>query len=191
MLVTIPRHWFTWNCEVLENSTHIGSIEFAGWGEAGELITTGSFYKVYREGPLSPNFILEEHGNTIAIAEKPNPFVRLFLVNYAGIQYELKAESPFFRKFILQETGQTIGSIKPEHAFTSRAIVDLPTFIPLAVRLFMVWLVLLLWRRQQRQSSASNASASNARASAGGFMSIHSVGHFEFWVLMGFRSRMI
>ena len=161
MLKTIPRHWFTWNCEVFDNDNNIGSISFAAWGEAGELETQGSLCKVYRKSPLSGNFILEENGNCIAWAQKPNPMSRLFQVDFAGIQYELKAESPFFRSFILQSQRTTIGSISPEHAFTKRAIIDLPTNIPLTVRLFMVWLVLLLWRRQQRQSSAASSHSSS------------------------------
>jgi hypothetical protein len=157
MLRTIPNHWFTWNCEVLENAVPVASINFAAWGEAGELIVQGSRYRVYRESPLSGNFILEENGNRITSAKKPNPLFRAFFLEYAGRQYELKAQSPFGRTFVLQEHGQTIGSICPEHAFTRKAILDLPARIPLAVRIFMVWLVMILWRRQQRQSSAASA----------------------------------
>jgi hypothetical protein len=157
MLKTIPKHWFTWNCEVLENAVPVASIDFATWGEAGELIVQGSRYRVYRESPLSGRFILEENGNFIASAEKPNPLFRAFFLEYAGHQYELKAESPLGRTFVLQEYGQSIGSIYPDHAFTRKAIVDLPANIPLAVRIFMVWLVMILWRRQQRQSNAASA----------------------------------
>lgn len=157
MLRTIPNHWFTWNCQVLEDGVPVASIYFAAWGEAGELSIEGSHYRVYRESPFSGQFFLEENGNCIASAEKPNPLFRLFSVNSAGSQYELKAQSPFGRMFVLQEYGQAIGSIYPEHTFTRKAIVDLPASIPLTVRIFMVWLVMILWRRQQRQSSAANA----------------------------------
>jgi hypothetical protein len=157
MLRTIPNHWFTWNCEVLEDGVPVASINFAAWGEAGELIVQGSRYRVYRKSPLSGNFILEENGNRITSAKKPNPLFRAFFLEYAGRQYELKAQSPFGRTFGLQEHGQTIGSICPEHAFTRKAIVDLPASIPLAVRIFLVWLVMILWRRPQSQSSTASA----------------------------------
>ncbi len=156
MLRSIPNHWFTWNCEVLEGNARVASIYFNGWGEAGELIVEGFRYRVYRESPLSGTFILEEDDNSIAWAEKPNPLFRVFSVNYGGNQYELKAESPFGKTFVLQEYEQLLGSIYPENVFTRRAIVDLPENIPLAVRIFMVWLVMILWRRQQRQSSTTH-----------------------------------
>jgi hypothetical protein len=157
MLRTIPNHWFTWNCEVLENAVPVASINFAAWGEAGELIVQGSRYRVYRESPLSGNFILEENGNRITSAKKPNPLLRAFFLEYAGRQYKLKAKSPLGRTFVLQEYAQSIGSICPEHAFTRKAIVDLPASIPLAVRIFLVWLVMILWRRPQSQSSTASA----------------------------------
>jgi hypothetical protein len=157
MLKTIPNHWFTWNCEVLEGNAPVASIYFNAWGEAGELFFEGFRYRVYRQGPLSGTFILQQDDNSIAWAEKPNPLFRMFSVNYGGHQYELKAKSPFGRTFVLHEYEQIVGSIYPEHAFTRRAIIDLPESIPLVVRIFMVWLVMILWRRQQRQSSTASA----------------------------------
>ncbi len=68
MLKTIPNHWFTWNCEVLEGNVRVASIYFNAWGEAGELIVEGFRYRVYRESPLSGTFILEEDDNSIAWA---------------------------------------------------------------------------------------------------------------------------
>jgi hypothetical protein len=156
VLRIFPKHWFTWNSEVLENDISIASIEFLAWGENGEIITHDCCYKVYREPGLSASFFLEENGKRIAWAIKPNPFYKLFEINYAGTEYELKAESPFLRQFILQERGLIIGAISPNHAFTRRAIAELPANIPLPIRLFMIWLVLLLWRRNEQASAVTS-----------------------------------
>jgi hypothetical protein len=160
MLKTIPAHWFTWNCGVFENHVPIANMGFSVWGEAGELQVQNahdqnghhqnSHYKVYRESAISSNFFLADHETCIAMAEKPNPLFRQFFIKHADSRYELQAISPLGRKFILQEYGQIVGSIYPAHALTQRAIADLPTTIPLPVRLFMVWLVLTLWKRQQQ-----------------------------------------
>jgi hypothetical protein len=150
MLKMIPDHWFTWNCGVFENRILIANIGFSVWGEAGELQVEDCHYKVYRESVISSNFFLADHETCIAMAEKPNPLFRQFFIKHADSRYELQAISPLGRKFMLQEYGQIVGSIYPAHAFTQRAIADLPTTIPLPVRLFMVWLVLTLWKRQQQ-----------------------------------------
>jgi hypothetical protein len=143
VLKTTPRNWFTWNCDVVEDNLAIGSIEFSAWGEAGQFFISNSCYVAYRETPVSAIFFLEQNGERIAWAVKSNPFARMFEINYADTKYELKAESPFSREFVLQERELIIGAISPEHLFTRRAIADLPTTIPLPLRLFMIWLVLL------------------------------------------------
>jgi hypothetical protein len=160
MLKTIPAHWFTWDCDVFENRIPIAKIGFSVWGEAGELdvqsfVQDGNqdghsdgHYQVYRD---SGSFLLADHQACIAIAEKPNPIFRQFFIKHADSRYELQAVSPTGRTFILQEYGQIVGSIYPARMLTHRAIADLPDAIPLPVRLFIIWLVLTLWKRQQPQ----------------------------------------
>jgi hypothetical protein len=157
MLRTVPRHWFTWNCEVIEDDISIAQIQFAAWTNTGELIVEGDRYRVYRESSFSGNFFLEKDGNRLVKAVKPSPF-RVFQVYYTGREYELKAESSWKRIFLLHAQGETIGVIRPEHAWTRRAIVDLPDKFPLVVRLFMVWLVLSSWKQQWNTTAVVSAS---------------------------------
>ncbi|MBF2009480.1 MAG: hypothetical protein IGS49_29670 [Chlorogloeopsis fritschii C42_A2020_084] len=156
MLRTVPRNWFTWNCEVIKNDISIAGIQFAAWTNTGELIVEGDCYRVYRESAFSGNFFLEKDGNRLIKAVKPSPF-RVFRVYYAGREYELKAESSWKRIFLLLSQGETIGVIRPEHAWTRRALVDLPENFPLVIRLFMVWLVLLSWKQEWNATSAVSA----------------------------------
>jgi hypothetical protein len=55
--------------------------------------------------------------------------------------------------FILSENGRELGTVRPEHAFTRKAVIDLPAEIDLPVRIFMVWLVLVLWKRDEESAS--------------------------------------
>jgi len=68
-------------------------------------------------------------------------------VDHAGRNYVLGAESAVRRKFVLNENGETVGSVSPLNAFTRKCLVDLPVDIPLPVRVFMIWLVIILWKR--------------------------------------------
>jgi hypothetical protein len=153
MLKVIPHHWFTWNCGIVENRAIVGSIDFSIWGEAGELKIQDESFRAYRESADSSNFYLADQQRCVAIAAKPNPLFRQFFIRQGETRYELQATSALGRKFIVQEYGQVVGSIYPVHAFTRQAIVDLPESIPLSLRLFMVWLVLTLWRRQKYAAS--------------------------------------
>jgi hypothetical protein len=149
MLKVIPHHWFTWNCDIVENQAIVGSIDFSVWGEAGHLKIQDEQFSTYRE---QGSFYLADQRHCVAIATKPNPLFRQFFIKHGEARYELQATSASGRKFVVQEYGQVVGEIYPTHALTRGAIVDLPDSIPLAVRLFMVWLVITLWKRQQKSS---------------------------------------
>jgi hypothetical protein len=150
MLKVIPHHWFTWNCGIIEDQAIVGTLDFSVWGEAGHLRIRDEQFRAYRE---QGNFYLADQQRCVAIATKLNPLFRQFFIKHGEARYELQATSASGRKFMVQEYGQVVGEIYPAHAFTRQAIVDLPDSIPLPMRLFMVWLVLMLWKR--RQSSIS------------------------------------
>jgi hypothetical protein len=148
MLIAIPDGWFSWGFTIFDDQKAIAKIDLAWMREAGELNLDGSNYRVFREGLLSGAFILEKEGRVLARAIKPSALIRSFKVDYNNRSYTLEAETALLRKFLLRGNGQTIGSVRPEHAFTRRAIIDLPADIALPVRIFMVWLTLVLWKRE-------------------------------------------
>lgn len=155
MLRAVPKSWFSSEYRVLENNATVAIIDLSWWREAGELTVGGSTYRVYREGLMSGPFVLESGGAIIARAEKPRAFYRSFLVEHDEKEYTLEAESALYRKFVLSEGGERIGSVYPEHALTRKAVVDFPEEIPLAVRIFMFWLVMILWKRASDAAAAS------------------------------------
>lgn len=153
MLRAIPQGWFSSKYTVLENDTTIANIDFSGWREAGELTIKGSPYRVYREGMMSGSFLLESAGSIHSRAEKPSALYRSFLVEHDGKKYTLEAKSAWSRNFILSEGGAQVGSVHSEGALSRKAVADFPEQIPLAVRIFMLWLVMVLWKRSDSASS--------------------------------------
>ncbi len=155
MLRAIPRHWFSWNYRIFEESQHVADIDVSWWCEKGLLTVQGDAYQVYREGPKRGAFILESSGTVLARAEKPSVFLRCFFFEHKGRFYTLRASSAFRREFILLDGAETIGFLSPEGIFTNRASVDLPETLPLAVRVFIVWLTVILWRRESDSNPAA------------------------------------
>ena len=153
MLRAIPN-WFSWNYKLVQQGAVVAFIDSSWWREGGELTIEGSNYQVYREGLMSGAFVLASEGAIVARAWKPSAFYRSFLIAYAGRQFELKAASAMFRKFILSTSGRQIGSVYPENAFTRTAVVDFPEEIPLVVKVFMFWLVMILWKRTSDSAAA-------------------------------------
>ena len=147
MLQATPRGWFSWNFLISEGENEVADIRLAMLREAGELVVLDKTYRVNREGIMSGAFVLQEGQMELARAEKPSAFQRSFLVSYDGRSYSLGAESAFRRRFVLKENDGRVGSIYPLNAFTRKCAVDLPSDILLPVRVFMVWLVIILWKR--------------------------------------------
>jgi hypothetical protein len=155
MLRAFPKSWFSPDYKVLEDNAIIAIVALSWMREAGELTIAGSSYRVYREGLLTGSFVLESDGSILASADKPSAFYRSFLVKHDGKEYTLEAESAGYRKFVLLEGGKQLGSVYPEHALTRKAVIDFPEEIPLVVRVFMFWLVVILWKRASDAAAAS------------------------------------
>lgn len=147
MLKAVPCSWFSWNFTVFNDGEAVARIDSAWMREAGKLIVNGSDYRVYREGLLTGAFVLEKDGEVISRAVKPDILFRTYKVEACGSIYTIEAESPFGRKFLLKRDDQTLGSVQPENAFSRRAEINLPGDLDLAVRIFMAWLILILWKR--------------------------------------------
>ena len=148
MLTAVPTRWFSWEFTVNDGPRAVATIDVSWWREQGTLTVGGVDHRVYREGMLSGDFILEAAGSVVARARKPSVFRRAFEIEHGRRRYELHATSVLRRRMVLLEGDKTIGSLSPQGVFTRRADVDLPPDLPLAVRVFVIWLAVILWKRE-------------------------------------------
>ena len=155
MLKVIPKSWFSWDFIVTDGVSPIAEIDLSWWREKGVLTVRDSTYDVYREGLMSGAFRLESNGSILARAEKPSAFRRSFQVECGKKFYMLRAESAFGRKFVLIDGDREVGEISPDGVFTRRATADLPEGIPLPVKVFIIWLVVILWKRESDSAAAT------------------------------------
>ncbi len=143
-----PLNWFSHNFTVTNQSQPVADIDVAWWGEKGALTIGGETYRMYREGWSSGPFILEQGSTVIARAEKPSFLRREFQIRHAGREYTLVARSAFRRGYVLRAGTRDIGSVEPVGFFSRKAAADLPSDLPLPLRMFIVWLVVIMWRRE-------------------------------------------
>lgn len=155
MLKVISKSWFSWDYIVTDGASPIAEIDVSWWREKGVLTVRGSTYDVYREGLISGAFLLESDGSILARAEKPSAFRRSFELECGKKFYMLRAASAFRRKFVLVDGDREVGEIGPDGVFTRRATADLPEDIPLPVKVFIIWLVVIMWKRESDSASAT------------------------------------
>ena len=152
-LQIVPTSWASWDFKVADGVRALADIDMSCWREKGLLTVEGQVYQVHREGLLSGEFLLEGPGGVLARAEKPSPLNHTFVVHHAGREYTLRRRSVWGRAAALLAGSEEIGSITPRSAFMRKAEADLPQHLPLAVRMFIIWLAVVSWRRDAAAAS--------------------------------------
>lgn len=154
MLRAYPQSWFSWKFKIVnEGGRDIAAIDIGWVRENGELRLGEKTYRLYREKLFGGAFIIEDDGQELARAEKPSAFLRSFAVAYGDRRFTLQAASAVVREFRLTENDELIGTVRPENALMRKAVIDLSDSIELPVQIFLAWLVLVLWKRDQESSS--------------------------------------
>ncbi len=116
-------------------------------------------------------YVLLFEGVEVARAVQPSAWRRRLEVRVRGAMLDravarpdapdvdlvLQAKHPFSRTFELFEGERLAGEVRRASPFSRKAVVDLPAFLPLAVRVFLFALVVIQWRRADRQAAASGS----------------------------------
>lgn len=155
MLSAIPKRWFSWDFTIQDRDGQtVGEVSLSA-RERGTVTAGGIERKVTRESALGA-FVLEEAGTAVAKAVKPGAFKKSFTIEHAGRLFTLEPRAAWKRELVLHEGDRELGAIIPEKVFARRARVELTDDLPLVLKLFVVWLTLLLWKRTS-ETVASDA----------------------------------
>ena len=66
----------------------------------------------------------------------------------------MRKPSVWRRGFVLMDGERRIGSMSPESMWTRRATADLPSDWPMPIKAFVIWLVIILWKRDANNAAA-------------------------------------
>jgi hypothetical protein len=153
MLEAVPKNIFANGFFLQERDMLLGEIDSSIWREKAQLEIEQGTYLLYREGYFSGAFLLERDGTAVARALKPSAIYNTFEVEEPDSRHlVLRKLSVLNRRFGLFDGETQIGTIYPVHAFTRRTQIDLPADLPLPVRVFLFWLVFIIWNREQAAS---------------------------------------
>lgn len=150
MLQIRPLRWFSWDFAVERDGQAVAALDIAWWRERGELTIGDATYTITREGFVTSDFrMTASDGTVVAAATKPSMLRRRFEIVHAGHTISLEARSAWGRTMDVQVDGRAVGAITPASAWSRRAIADLPDTLPSPVQVFVLWLAVLLWKRDQ------------------------------------------
>ena len=153
------RSWFKWQFDVLDDNERVAFIDLKLFKEGAEMEIGGEPFRIYREGWVSGHFVLEAFRQEIARADKPSAFRRRFVVSFAGRRFILEAANPVGRTFVLHEEpkdgiGVEVGRVAPVKWFKRDAVASFDEDLPVAFDVFVIGLVLVMWKRASDASSS-------------------------------------
>ena len=149
MIEAIPTSIFRNTFRLHHQNKLVGEVDTSFWREQGRVELEDGTYNLRREGSFSGDFYLEKDGTVVARATQPSMLRNVFEIELANRHLTLRKLSALKRRFGVFEGDKQIGSVYPRGIFTRRSNIDLPTDWPLASRIFVFWLVFLIWKRQE------------------------------------------
>jgi hypothetical protein len=157
VLQATPRGIFSRSFTVRHGGRTVAEISPGWFGEQAEVTVAGETYTLTRESVLEGTFAMRSGDQVVASARKPSAFVRAFEVELSGRRFELRAISVWGRAFGLFDGATLVGRIGPAAWLGRSAVIDLPDDVPPHAQVFLLWLVLVMWRRAASSSSAAAA----------------------------------
>ena len=149
-----PKGVFSWDFEVFAAGRKLVTIDMAWFGRCGRFVLNLTDFDVFRQGWCGGDYVLGSNGRTLAHATMG--LSRRFTINIDGRQLVLQAAGPFTRTFKLYENGRELGSITPVHPLTRACKINMPDDFAPPVQIYLIWLVLVMWKRQQHNVVAAS-----------------------------------
>jgi signal transduction histidine kinase len=158
MLTLVPRRWYSWDFDLVDRDRRLAGLEMSWWRERGILSVEGVEHRVYRES-LAGDFVLERDGQVLARATKPSVWTNSFVLSCDGRQYSLRKRSMWRREFVVCSGATEIGSLVPRSMWSRTAQIALPPDWPLAIRAFVIWLTIIIWKRESDSAGVAASSS--------------------------------
>ena len=133
---------------IMANSEPVTEITMPLIGPSIASPIAGRVYHLRRAGVLRESFTLEAEVGAapVASATQRDPARREYEIVANGRVLTMRSESALHSGYQLIEGAQVVGSVRPTGALRRGIEATLPDDLPLEVKVFLVWVVLFLWR---------------------------------------------
>ena len=153
MLSAAPKNSFSMDYRISGDDLSPLLFDLSNWRESAELEIDGVSYRFSRRGLLSGDFILASPTGLLARASKTSAWSSRFEIETEGCTFELRRTSVWGRSFTVREGGAVVGTIRPESIWSRKAILDFPATWSRPLQIFVFWLAVLIWNRDQAAAS--------------------------------------
>lgn len=149
MLELKPKSIFSNSFQFPARNGSTIEIAVSQWRDRANFKLDGVNYSLYREGEFRGDFILRRGTVEYARAKKRGLLRDTFDMDLAGKPFTLKKKSIVGRHFFILDGERQVGAIFRKGMWSRRTYVDLPRDWPLAIQLYVFWLALVIWIREE------------------------------------------
>jgi hypothetical protein len=151
-LELVPLRWLGWDFRVRSRGEELTTVRLTRLRDRGEFALDGQPHRIERTGSFPPTYRLERGGTTVARAEARGFFRRSFTVTAGERILTLRPTGLLGHGYRVEHGRAGLGEIRRLGVFTRRTAASFDGRIDPAVRILLLVLVQLHWRRRARRS---------------------------------------
>ncbi len=153
MLHVTLSGWLSPGMLVSKDGQVVTRIRFR-WGvDGGEFVLDDQTYSIRLVEPGLSLYLLEARGRAIARAQGRTTLVQRYcVVEHAGRRYHLECQRGLRRAYIVREGVETVGYLERRGVLGRKAVASLPGSLALPAQVFVIAVVLRLWRNGHAMS---------------------------------------
>ena len=152
----MPTNAFSSRYIVSEDGAVVADVQYAPLRERATVHIGDRSLELVRRGPVRGSLVLMEHGAEVAQAERAGAMSRVWHIRSTTGNYDLTKPSWWSRAYELRSKEGTVGSIQPKGFLKRGVTVDLPSQMAIELRVFVLAVVLTLWRREDSAAAAAS-----------------------------------
>src|SRR5918993_4467197 len=99
-MALLPRRWYSWDFSLVSGDRTLAELDLSSWRERGVVTIADHEHRVYREGMVGGDFVIERDGQVLARATKPSAFSSTVVVTHDRREYTLQKRSIWRRGFV-------------------------------------------------------------------------------------------
>ncbi len=140
---------------VEQNGVQVASLRRSRWRDSGEIAVQETHLSVHRRGMMKDVFKLKSGGSVLAEVRQDKPLRHDLSFDYGEQSYKIRRTGWLRKVLMVESNGQVIGNVTPRGHLVSTAIEELPSEWPVPIKVFLMWIALVLWDREDAAWVAS------------------------------------
>ena len=148
----IPSGFFTRNFEIIAQEHSVARVTMP-WNKRSALFKLEGYqYETTPQGWFANNFILKRSSGMLVSAKREGLFSQKIRILVDQREIILMPAGFFARNFNLVENDNIVGQVSVKSIFTGKFLASLPDNLSLQMQIFILSLVLLMWRQDASAS---------------------------------------